>query len=59
MGHYRLYFLGHEGRFLRAQDIEVESDQEAVQAARELDHAHCIEVWQGARLVAKVDPAKG
>lgn len=56
MAHYRLYFHGKSGHFLRAEDIDVESDDAACQKARELDHAHCIEVWQHARMIAKVHP---
>jgi hypothetical protein len=56
MRHYRLYFLGVHGRFIRAEDINVADDVAAIQTARDLDHANCIEVWERTRQVAIVRP---
>ena len=56
MAHYKLYFHNFEGRFKRAEDVDVDSDEAALQKAREIDHAHCIEVWCGARKVGIVKP---
>ncbi len=57
MPHYRLYFHRDDGHFLRAQEIDVADDAAALAMARELDHAHCIEIWCGNRKVGIVEPA--
>jgi len=57
MPDYRLYFHNSEGHFMRAEAIDVADDEAALAKARELDHAHCIEVWQGKRKVGIVEPA--
>ena len=57
MVHYRLYFFGDSGHFERAQDIDVADDAAAQQAARDLDHAFCIEIWRGKTKVGIVEPS--
>ena len=58
MPDYRLYFHGADGHFIRARAVSVAGDGEALAKAREIDHAHCIEVWQGRRKVGLVEPAE-
>jgi hypothetical protein len=58
MASYRLYFHNAEGGFMRRRDVDVADDEAALQAAREIDHAHCIEVWRGKRQVGIVQPAE-
>ncbi|PSJ36337.1 hypothetical protein [Allosphingosinicella deserti] len=58
MIHYRLYFLGPDGGFLRAEDVNVADDEAAIATARERDHAETVEVWERARLVAAVPTSK-
>lgn len=58
MGEYRIYFLDERGRIARAEDIESVDDSEASAQARERRHAHLIEVWQGSRLAAIVEPGR-
>lgn len=56
MPDYRLYLQDAAGRFMRAELATVPSDEAALARARGLDHAHCIEVWSGARMVGMVKP---
>lgn len=46
MPDYRLYFDDAKGHFMRAVVVDVADDEAAPAKAREMDHAHCIEVWQ-------------
>ena len=57
MPYYRLYFHNRFGKFERAEEVDVADDAAALRRAREIDHAHCIEVWQQARRVGIVEPA--
>lgn len=56
MTHYRLYFLSKLDRIIRREEVDVATDADAVAAARELDHAFAIEVWDGGRQVTTVTP---
>ena len=56
MAHYRLYFRDEQGHFIRAADADLQSDDQALARALELDHAHGIEVWSGRRRVALIQP---
>jgi hypothetical protein len=53
---YRLFRLRADNRIIDCLDISVGSDEEAILEAVRVDHAYIIEVWQLARLVARVDP---
>jgi hypothetical protein len=53
MSKYRVYFL-KDGHVVAPEVIEVDDDAQALLKAGELlstTHFHCIEVWQGARVV--------
>jgi hypothetical protein len=55
VGHYRLYCLDGAGKVAAAEWIEADDDEEAMAIAKEThDGEHC-ELWQGARLVARLD----
>ena len=56
--HYRLYFQGADGHFFRARDLVAENDDDARNATREIDHAYCIEIWTGMRMVGIVKSAR-
>jgi hypothetical protein len=51
MAYYRLYYLDSAARILRVEEIETDSDDEAMRHAASLDHPHGIEVWQQRRKV--------
>jgi hypothetical protein len=53
---YRLYRLRADNSIIDSIDINVESEEAAILEAIRLDHAYIVEVWQLARLVARVDP---
>jgi hypothetical protein len=53
---YRLYRLRADGSIIESLEINAESDEDAINEAIRIDHAQIIEVWQLARLVARVDP---
>ena len=56
MPHYRLDFLDEHNKITAATDVSAENDEEACAAARQLERAHDIEVWQQARKVATIGP---
>jgi hypothetical protein len=47
--------LGIDGHILERMELESETDEEAVTRARQHFNGGAIEVWQGARIVAKLD----
>jgi hypothetical protein len=50
-------FIGRDGHFLRAIDIQVGSDQDAIARALELREGHEVEVWERTRFVRRLsDP---
>ena len=52
MPDYRLYCLDGEGRISLADWIEAETDEEAIEKARTMQHgARKCEIWQRRRLV--------
>jgi hypothetical protein len=55
MQQYRIYCLDEEGRFSKADEIKLADDAEAMAYARALHHNAPCEVWNGNRLVGKVD----
>jgi len=58
MSDYRLYCLDGAGRINSAEWIEAEDDEAAVIRARDVKNgALKCEVWQGRRLVARLDGA--
>ena len=53
---YRIYCLDGAGKVWAAEWIEARSDAAALEAARRFtDAVHC-EVWDGQRLVGRVEP---
>jgi hypothetical protein len=53
MAHYRLYSVGTNGRFLGAVDIEATDDLEASGRAQHLINGLDVELWEGARFIAR------
>jgi hypothetical protein len=56
MPHYRVYFLGGGNRINEAIDLDCKNDDEAIEKATGVRYTHAIEVWQGTRLVKRIDP---
>jgi predicted phage tail protein len=56
---YRLYFLGREGRFTRAVQLQCASDEEALRAVTAHADGAPMELWQQARKVRSFAAASG
>jgi len=54
MREYRLYCLDGVGKFTKVHEIEAESDEEALDAARAMKLPTKCELWQRDRLMAKL-----
>ncbi len=54
MSEYRVHFLGADGRIIAAVNLERPNDASAIEAAKQLLDGYDIEVWQQARVVAKL-----
>jgi hypothetical protein len=52
---YRVYCLDGAGKVWAAEWIEADDDAAATDSARQFKTAVCCEVWQGQRLVGRVD----
>ena len=58
MAGYKLYTLDCEGKIDRApRPIRAEFDDQAIKFARALRLQTTCEIWEGARLVARIDPS--
>ena len=55
MAHYRAYFIGDDGHFVKAVDIIKDDDSAAIIAARALIGKHAIELWQRERRIVQFD----
>jgi hypothetical protein len=59
---YRIYGLGLGGRFVSVQEMERDTDDQALAEARSLMPAGDFEVWEHGRFVARVkanSPSEG
>ncbi|MFC5068887.1 hypothetical protein [Flaviflagellibacter deserti] len=55
---FRAFIMNDDGNFIAAHVLdEVETDEQAVEAARMFAYKNAIEVWQGDRRIAEL--AKG
>jgi hypothetical protein len=54
MTHYRAYIIGKDGKFVGAQDLDCESDEDAIKAAKPLVNGSDVEIWQTNRRVAQL-----
>ena len=60
MAEYRLYTLTAFNSISRpAEIIECDGDSEAIEKATQLLDGHLIEVWEGTRVVVRLDPHEG
>jgi hypothetical protein len=59
MASYRLYGLDGVSRVASGEWIDADDDQQAIEAARDrFGDGHC-EIWQGPRLVARLERRDG
>ncbi len=59
MPDYRLYFIGTDGHFRKAEPIIAANDTDAIAAAREFTDGSELELWEGKRKItafASEDP---
>ena len=54
---YRLYFLNDVGHIVDATEAELVSDDQAVEWAEQKRDEHDLELWSGARVVARIPRA--
>ena len=55
MSHYRLYFLDRNDHIRHALDIECQDDAEAIELVEGHRDGRTMELWQGARRVARIE----
>jgi hypothetical protein len=56
---YRLYTLGDSDRITRpAAFLEADTDEAAIEQAKQLLDGHDLELWQGKRLVVRLPHTK-
>ena len=51
---YRAYLIGRDGHIVHRVDILCVDDEAAKERAQLLVDSHTVELWQGARLVARL-----
>jgi hypothetical protein len=51
-----LYHIDGAGSFAAAEWIDAEHDEAAVRAAHAMKRSVACELWQGSRLVARIEP---
>jgi hypothetical protein len=57
MPEYRFYIMTKEGKITAPPaNHELPNDKAADEKAKQLVNGHAVEVWQGARIVAHLDP---
>ena len=54
MREYRAYLIGRDGHIVHRVDILCVDDEAAKERAQLLVDSHTVELWQGARLVARL-----
>ncbi len=54
MPEYRIYLLDHDGRIARSFALEVGDDPTALEKAEAIREADTVEIWDRARLVARL-----
>jgi hypothetical protein len=54
VAHYRAYFLDESGHIVKARDLVLKDDAEAISVAKQLINGHDVEVWERDRKVASL-----
>lgn len=57
MAHYRAYFIGQDGHFIKARDVVEADDRTAMIAARAMAGLYAIELWERDRKIVRYDAA--
>jgi hypothetical protein len=52
---YRVYYIGESGHFVGRQEMTCPSDDVALERAKQLAHGCAVELWEGGRLIARID----
>jgi hypothetical protein len=55
---YRIYTVGDDGHFLRVEEIDAPDDAKALALAKQRQNGLPLEVWDGARMVTRLDRAR-
>ena len=55
MAGYRLYCLDGVNKVASADWVEADDDEAAIEIAKEMHDGYECELWQGSRLVARLD----
>jgi hypothetical protein len=58
MAQYRAYIVGSDGHFQKVVPFVCESDEAAIEQAKQLVDGHDVELWQLDRHVAKLEANK-
>jgi hypothetical protein len=55
MPHYSLHFLQPDNSVTSTTDFDCDSDEEALEKVARIFYLHPLELWQGGRLVRRID----
>jgi hypothetical protein len=55
MVEYRIYSVGSDGHFMKSECLECPSDEDAIKQAGQSIDTYDVELWSGARVVAKLN----
>ena len=53
---YQLYFLNTAGAVVRREEFDFENDAEALAHAKQFVDGLALELWSGARIIARMNP---
>ena len=59
MPHYRAYFLQRDNSISSALDLDCRDDAHAIETVTGMGRADPVELWQGARRIARIEPTPG
>ena len=55
MVEYRIYSVGSDGHFMKSECLDCPSDEDAIKQAGQSIDTCDVELWSGARVVAKLN----
>jgi hypothetical protein len=53
MPHYQTYFIGRDGQFKSAIELDCATDDSAVESAKQLVNGADVELWHHGRLIQR------